>query len=156
LKKSADAAIPVLFPKKRVALGCQPEADCQSAWRWTMETLPVFPPARPLPGSARCNEPCAQTPYRCEPADHKTTRRTAPHGAVVSQGFRITHPFHPQVGQEFEVVERRSIRDQDLIFYQDARGCLRSISTSFTSLGVSDAVVVLGAGRSRFRVADLL
>lgn len=54
------------------------------------------------------------------------------------------------------MVERRSIRDQDLIFYQDARGCLRSISTSFTSLGVPDAVVVLGAGRSRFRVADLL
>src|ERR1019366_9194204 len=39
---------------------CQPAADCQSAWRWTVETLPVFPPARPLPGSARCNEPCAQ------------------------------------------------------------------------------------------------
>ena len=54
------------------------------------------------------------------------------------------------------MVERRSIRDQDLIFYQDAGGGLRSISTSFTSMGVPDAVVVLGAGRSRFRVADLL
>jgi hypothetical protein len=90
------------------------------------------------------------------PNDRRTKRRTAPHGAIVSQSFRITHPFHPQVGQEFEVVERRSIRDQDLIFYQDARACLRSISTSFTSLRVPDAVVVLGAGRSRFRVADLL
>jgi hypothetical protein len=54
------------------------------------------------------------------------------------------------------VVDRRSIRDQDLIFYQDACGCLRSISASFTSMGVPDAVVVLGAGRSRFRVVDLL
>ena len=54
------------------------------------------------------------------------------------------------------MVDRRSIRDQDLIFYQDARGCLRSISTAFTSMGVPDAVVVLGDGRSRFRVADLL
>src|ERR1019366_4251185 len=32
----------------RCGAGCQPAADCQSAWRWTMETLPVFPPARPL------------------------------------------------------------------------------------------------------------
>lgn len=53
-------------------------------------------------------------------------------------------------------MERRIIRDQDLIFYQDARGCLRSISSSFTSMGVPDAVAVLGAGRSHFRVADLL
>jgi len=53
-------------------------------------------------------------------------------------------------------VERRGIRGQDLIFYQDASGCLRSISASFTSLGVPDAVVVLGAGRSRFRVENLL
>ena len=54
------------------------------------------------------------------------------------------------------MVERRGIRDQDLIFYQDAAGCLRSISASFTSSGTPDAVVALGAGRSRFRVADLL
>lgn len=53
-------------------------------------------------------------------------------------------------------MERRCIRGQDRIFYQDASGCLRSISASFTSLGVPDAVVALGAGRSRFRVADLL
>jgi hypothetical protein len=53
-------------------------------------------------------------------------------------------------------VERRGIGGHDLIFYQDASGCLRSISASFTSLGVADAVVALGAGRSRFRVEDLL
>jgi len=72
------------------------------------------------------------------------------------QRFRITHPFHPQAGQEFDLVERRSIRDQDRIFYQDASGCLRSISASFTSLAELDPVVVLGASRSCFRVADLL
>jgi len=53
-------------------------------------------------------------------------------------------------------VERPESEGQDLIFYQDASGCLRSISASFTSLGVPDAVVVLGAGRSRFRVENLL
>jgi hypothetical protein len=72
------------------------------------------------------------------------------------QRFRITHPFHPQVGQEFDLVERRSIRSQDRIFYQDGSGCLRSISASFTSLVAPDPVEALGAGRSRFRVPDLL
>jgi hypothetical protein len=60
------------------------------------------------------------------------------------------------VGQKFDVVERRSIRTKDRIFYQDASGCLRSISASFTDLVSPDAVMALGAGRSRFRVADLL
>ena len=54
------------------------------------------------------------------------------------------------------MVERRSIRTHDLIFYLDGSGCLRSIAASFTSLATPDALLVLGAGRSRFRVADLL
>jgi len=53
-------------------------------------------------------------------------------------------------------VERRCVQGQDRIVYQDASGCVRSTSASFTSLGVPDAVVALGAGRSLFRVADLL
>jgi hypothetical protein len=62
----------------------------------------------------------------------------------------------PMIGQEFEVVERRSIRTRDRVFYQDGSGCLRSISSSFTSLVTPEAVVALGAGRSHFRVVDLL
>jgi hypothetical protein len=88
--------------------------------------------------------------------DHKTRRTTARDGTVVSQSFRITHPFHPQTGREFEVAERRAIRGQDLVFYLDPDGCLRSISASFTSLAIADTVVALGAGRSRFRTEDLL
>lgn len=86
----------------------------------------------------------------------KTQRTTTPDDVVVLQRFRITHPFHPQTGQEFDLVERRSSRDQDRIFYQDGSGCLRSISASFTSLAEPDPVVALGEGRSCFRFADLL
>ena len=53
-------------------------------------------------------------------------------------------------------MERRSIRTHDRVFYQDGNGSLRSISASFTDLVTPDAVVALGASRSRFRVADLL
>jgi hypothetical protein len=54
------------------------------------------------------------------------------------------------------VVERRSIRTLDRVFYQDGSGCLRSISASFTSLVTPEVAVALGAGRSRYRVVDLL
>ena len=53
-------------------------------------------------------------------------------------------------------MERRSIRTEDRIFYQDESGWLRSISASFTSLVTPETVVAFGSGRSYFRVADLL
>jgi hypothetical protein len=54
------------------------------------------------------------------------------------------------------VVERRSIRTKDRVFYQDEVGWIRSISASFTSLVTPETVVAFGAGRAHFRVADLL
>ena len=54
------------------------------------------------------------------------------------------------------MVERRSIRTKDRVFYQDESGWLRSISASFTNLLTQEAVVAFGAGQSHFRVADLL
>ena len=87
---------------------------------------------------------------------NKTRSTTAPDSAVVSETFRITHPFHPLVGQKFEIVERRAIRTHDLVFYLDASGCLRSIGASCTNLVTPDPVVVIGAGRAHFRVVDLL
>ena len=54
------------------------------------------------------------------------------------------------------MVERRSIRTRDRVFYQDEIGWMRSISASFTSLVTPETVVAFGAGRSHFRVADLL
>jgi len=108
------------------------------------------------PGDASCPGPSVVFGAGHEPTDHRTRRTTARHYAVAPQRFRITHSFHPQTGKEFEVAERRAIRGQDVVFYLDPDGCLRSISASFTSLGVPDAVVVLGAGRSRFRTEDVL
>jgi hypothetical protein len=53
-------------------------------------------------------------------------------------------------------MERRNIRTEDRIFYQDESGWLRSISASFTNLVTPETVVAFGTGRSHFRVADLL
>ena len=42
------------------------------------------------------------------------------------------------------------------VYYHDDTGKLRSLPLEWTSLVAEDPVVALGAGRSAFRVADLL
>jgi hypothetical protein len=74
----------------------------------------------------------------------------------VTGAIRITHPFHPQFGQEIDVVVRRPHWGEDRMFYHDRQGHLASLPARWTSIVAEDPLVVLGAGRSRFRVADLI
>jgi len=69
---------------------------------------------------------------------------------------QVTHPFHPRFGQEVEVAFRRRHWGDDRVFYRDCHGRLESIPTPWTSMVAEDPFVVVAAGRSRFRVADLL
>ena len=45
---------------------------------------------------------------------------------------------------------------EDRAYYQDASGRLCSFPANFTSLAVADPFVEMAAGRSSFRVEDLL
>jgi hypothetical protein len=45
---------------------------------------------------------------------------------VTSSRIRITHPFHPQSGREFELVCRRRHWSEDRVPYLDDDGCARS------------------------------
>ena len=69
---------------------------------------------------------------------------------------RITHPFHPLFGREFELIARRSVWREDRVFFHDCEGKLISVDASWTDLGVEDPFVAISAGRSLFRVEDLL
>jgi len=69
---------------------------------------------------------------------------------------RITHPFHPQCGQEIAVVERRKNWGEDRLFYRAPHGHLASLPARWTSVAAEDAFVVAAAGRSRLRFADLV
>lgn len=69
---------------------------------------------------------------------------------------RITHPFHPRFGAELEFVERRHNWGEDRVFYRDRHGHLASLPARWTSVEAEDPWVVAGAGRSWFRVADLI
>lgn len=68
----------------------------------------------------------------------------------------MTHPFHPLYGREFTIATRRQyFGDERLVYYDDQRE-LASIPLAWTSLAPVDPVVVLSAGRSLFRVEDLI
>jgi hypothetical protein len=81
---------------------------------------------------------------------------TAPVRPFPKRCFQLTHPFHPLIGREFEVVDfRHSWGDAWLYFYDD-EGELRSIRAGWTDWEGENPFVALSAGRAHFRVDDLL
>ena len=69
---------------------------------------------------------------------------------------RVTHPFHPLAGQEFEFVKHRKNWQLDRVYYLDAAGRLATLPAEWTDVVALDAFVVLAAGRAAFRTEDLL
>jgi Family of unknown function (DUF5372) len=70
--------------------------------------------------------------------------------------FRITHPFHPLRGAEYELVTRKLTWGEDRVFDYDSSGKLRSLLTNVTDVVSKDAFDRISAGRSAFRVDDLV
>jgi hypothetical protein len=70
--------------------------------------------------------------------------------------FRITHPFHPLRGAEYELVTRKLTWGEDRVFFYDPDGKLKSLLTNVTDLASKDAFDRISAGRSAFRLDDLL
>jgi len=76
-------------------------------------------------------------------------------GSIAAR-FRITHPFHPLRGAEYELVTRKLTWGQDRVFYYDPSGNLKSLMTNVTDVVSTDAFDHISAGRSAFRVDDLV
>ena len=70
--------------------------------------------------------------------------------------FRITHPFHPLHGVEYELVTRKLTWGEDRVFYYDPNGKLKSMLTNVTDVVPTNAFDCLSGGRSAFRVDDLM
>lgn len=70
--------------------------------------------------------------------------------------FRITHPFHPLRGAEYELVTRKLTWGEDRVFYYDLDGRLKSLMANVTDVAAVDAFDRVSAGRSAFRLDDLL
>ena len=83
-------------------------------------------------------------------------RSTAP-GWQEAERFRITHPHHPLKDREFELLGFGHTWGEDRVFFQMAgEQQTRSVPTIWTDLAEPDRFVVLAAGRSDFRINDLL
>jgi hypothetical protein len=74
----------------------------------------------------------------------------------VTAEVRVTHPFHPLFEQTLDFVERRPGWGDDLIFYRDHLGYVTALPTRWTNLQEEDPFLAVSAGRSRFRVDDLI
>ena len=68
----------------------------------------------------------------------------------------MTHPFHPLAGREFALVNYTVCWGEPRVYYHDGTGRLCSLPARWTSIGPADPVVEVAAGRSAFRVGDLL
>jgi hypothetical protein len=68
----------------------------------------------------------------------------------------VTHPFHPWHGREFVFVALRHTWGEDRAFFLDDDGVMKSLPTAWTDAAPPDAFVARAAGRSPFRVVDLV
>ena len=69
---------------------------------------------------------------------------------------RVIHPFHPLFGQEFELISYSHSWGEERVSFHDQEGRLRSLPAIWTSVAAPDPFVVISAGRSLFRVKELL
>jgi len=68
----------------------------------------------------------------------------------------VTHPFHPLAGREFDFVNRKHTWAEDRVFFFDEDARLRSLPAGWTDVDPVDPFVAVAAGRSLFRVEDLV
>jgi Family of unknown function (DUF5372) len=68
----------------------------------------------------------------------------------------VTHPFHPWRDREFAFVVARRTWGEDRVFFFDEEGVQRSLPRAWTDMADVDPFVALAAGRTLFRVEDLL
>jgi len=73
-----------------------------------------------------------------------------------ARAFRVTHPFHPLFGRELPLLERGAPWGHDLVSFVDDAGKVRKFPTAWTDLVGPDPWLVVSAGRSAFRLDDLL
>jgi len=69
---------------------------------------------------------------------------------------RVTHPFHPLLGRDFEFVAHRQNWGEDRVHLHDEHGELFSLPAGWTDVAPLDPFVVIAQGRCPFTAEDLL
>jgi hypothetical protein len=73
-----------------------------------------------------------------------------------SRRFRVTHPFHPLRGKQFDLVEHRSIFAESYLYFHDECGHLREVPVRWTDFVKRDVLVEMAGGRSPLHAGCLL
>ena len=81
---------------------------------------------------------------------------TASHQNFDNKTFRIIHPYHPYRNIDFEIDSVRRIAYECRVLFFNAKGRRSSVPLHWTDIGPEDPFVAVSAGRSLFRVEDLL
>jgi hypothetical protein len=100
--------------------------------------------------------PAIQRTGRSNGSARYAKRSSAPDLSGGTQTFQVTHPFHPLRGREFTLVTYRHNWGEHRVYFHDDTGRLVSLPAQWTSLLSLDPFVAIAAGRSPFRVQDLL
>ncbi len=70
--------------------------------------------------------------------------------------MRVTHPFHPLSGRDFEFVVHRRNWGEDRVYARDQDGGLFSLPAGWTDVVPADPFVVVADGRCPFIIEGLL
>lgn len=70
--------------------------------------------------------------------------------------MRVTHPFHPWAGREFEFVKRRHNWRADRVYVRNGVGELVSLPAEWTDAVPDDPFVVVACGRTPFHLEGLV
>jgi hypothetical protein len=86
----------------------------------------------------------------------KQGRRTAALVNQLQQKVTITHPFHPQYGKQYDLVNYKRSWGHECIDLHDDHDGIITVPIGWTDAAEPDPFVVVSAGRSHFRVEDLV
>ena len=70
--------------------------------------------------------------------------------------FRVTHPFHPLYGREYEIIKYKRIQGRDRVFFHQKDGSIGSLPLAWCDLRPLDPYLDIEGKHSPFRVEDLL
>jgi hypothetical protein len=114
--------------------------------------IPSVP--RSLARSIRANS-CAQDVHIAERRS-LIELSTAPQQDEGTRVFEVTHQFHPLFGRRFDLIAHRNHWGQDRVFFLNQENHIASLPAAWTDVAPFDAFLIVSAGRSYFRVEDLL
>jgi hypothetical protein len=88
--------------------------------------------------------------------DRPTPMSNAPGLGDITKTFKVTHPFHPWHGHEFELVTCHQKSGEVLLFFKDDRDRLRTMPAQWTDVCPPDPYEAIADRQSHFRLLDLI